>query len=58
MTPRARDDGSEKSKTMSATLFTLREVNDASFPDHAMSGHLAALLRSKRALPKLRVKLT
>jgi len=51
VTPRARDDGSENSKTMSATLFTLREVNDASFPDHAMSGHLDELLRSPGSQP-------
>ena len=36
---------------MSATLFTLREVNDASFPDHAMSGHLDELLRSPGSQP-------
>ena len=32
-------------------LFTLREVNDASFPDHAMSGHLDELLRSPGSQP-------
>ena len=36
-----------------STLFTIREVNDATFPHHGMSGRLDELLRSPGSQPVL-----